>query len=250
MTEMLRFAIETIEAAGRLTLAHFQNGVRVELKPDASPVTVADEEAEAFIRERIRRHYPGHAILGEEGGAEGDAEERWVIDPIDGTKSFVCGVPLYGCLLSYEVGGLPQVAAISFPALGDLVWAEAGQGAFLNGRSIRVSDHASLDGAVICVAGHKNMARLGYAGPFERNVAPRAMATRTWSDAYGHFLVASGRVAAMIDPVLEPYDVSAPWLIVQEAGGRVTSLRGEPGLHREALSSNGRIHDALVAALR
>lgn len=249
INSLLQFTIRTLEAAGEVTLKYFQRGPGVDLKQDQSPVTAADREAEALIRDRIHAAFPDHGILGEEYGIEGDAGTRWVIDPIDGTKSFVAGVPLYGCLLSFEEDGQPMVAGIYFPALGLMVGAARGSGATCNGSTMRVSTRETIEGSIICCGSHKNMGRRGIASRFETEVASIAMATRTWGDAYGHFLVASGRVDAMIDPVVERYDISGPSLIVHEAGGACTNLLGESGLHREALSSNGMLHQALVDAL-
>lgn len=238
-----------MEAAGDLTLRYFQTGVRTELKADDSPVTIADREAELLIRERIQQRFPDHGILGEEFGTEGTSTERWVIDPIDGTKSFVCGVPLYGCLLSFEVDETPVVALVYFPPLKEMLYAVQGGGAYCNGQPIRVSNRPTLSGSVVCSAGHNGMKRKGISHSFETNVVSQCMATRTWCDAYGHALVAKGQVEAMVDPYLKHYDISAPWLLVREAGGRVTDFAGNVGLALEAISSNGFVHGELLVAL-
>lgn len=249
LEELRNFAKQTLLLAGDVTLQYFQKGPGVELKANLSPVTVADTEAESLIRDRIAKSFPNHGIFGEEFGKEGDAAARWVIDPIDGTKSFVAGVPLYGGLLSFEEDGKPVVAAMVFPALGLLVSAVLGAGSECNGQPIRVSTRAMLSGSLISCGSHKSMGARGISGTFEANIASQAMATRTWGDAYGHLLVACGRIDAMVDPVVEHYDISAPWLIVHEAGGRSTNLHGEEGLWGEALSSNGLLHSQIVAAL-
>jgi histidinol phosphatase-like enzyme (inositol monophosphatase family) len=245
MSPRLSFALDTAVRAGRFTLAHFNTGTPVEFKPDATPVTEADRGAERIIRGAIEAAYPWEAILGEEEGSSGSGDNRWVIDPIDGTKSFVCGVPLYATLLSYEIGGEPVIGVAFFPALNELLYAEKGEGAFWNGRKCRVSARTSLEGAVVSSGSHASMEKHGKAEGF-RTVAQRTMATRTWCDAYGHSLVATGRIEAMIDPIVNHWDVSAMSLIVVESGGRFTDFSGVPGPHAEAVSSNGLVHEELL----
>ncbi|MBI1756154.1 MAG: histidinol phosphate phosphatase [Fimbriimonas ginsengisoli] len=250
MSPRLAFALESLERAGRLTLEYFRAGTTVETKGDKTPVTIADREAEALLREAIGRAYPGETILGEEQGlASGSGEGRWVIDPIDGTKSFICGVPLYANLLSYEIDDEPALAACCFPALGEMIWAERGQGSFLNERPIRVSTRTSLEGAVICTASVFGLRRRGV---LEQVVAlsERALATRTWCDAYGHAMVARGAADAMIDPSVARWDISAMSLIVREAGGRFTDFSGGDALGAEGLSSNGLLHESVLEVLR
>lgn len=230
-------------------MAHFRNRAAPEIKADGTPVTLADKAAERHIREAIGRQYPGEAILGEEEGGDENAKDRWVIDPIDGTKSFVCGVPLYATLLSYEEGGIPVLGIAYFPALGELAYAERGLGAFLNGRPMRVSQKTALKETVICCASHKGLANAGLNEGVTR-LARQVMATRTWCDAYGHMLVADGRVEAMIDPAVQRYDISALQVIVEEAGGTFTDLGGTPNPSLQAVSSNGLLHDTVLESLR
>lgn len=259
MSPRLEFALNLVHRAGRGTLAHFQTGVEVESKGDATPVTVADRRAEEMIRRGIEGKFPGEAILGEEHGATGDAENRWVIDPIDGTKSFISGVPLYATLLAYEEAGVPVLGICYFPALDEILYATKGCGANWNGRAVRVSQKQSLDGSLVCCGGHRLMAELGRMGPLLK-IAERAMATRTWSDAYGHALVATGRAEAMIDPQVSRWDISAMKIIVEEAGGTMTDFAGSnpfcsntqhatPDTY-EALSSNRLLHPELLEAFR
>ena len=256
MTPRLEFALELAVRAGRGTLAHFQTGVAVEAKQDSSPVTIADREAESLIRSEIARAYPEEAILGEEEGESGQgSERRWVVDPIDGTKSFICGVPLYATLLSFEEYGRPVLGVCYFPALDELLYASVGQGAWFNGRRAQVSSRASVEGSVLCCGGHRLMADLGRMAPFLR-LSEKALATRTWSDAYGHALVATARVDAMIDPQVARWDISAMKVIVEEAGGRMTDFMGQDALNArrpspnafEAVSSNGLLHQELLEA--
>lgn len=248
MPDRLAFAMQTAYEAGRTTLAWFNVPTQIERKGNDSPVTVADREAERYIRRQLAAHYPGEAVYGEEEGGVA-SEDRWVIDPIDGTKSFIAGVPLFATLLSYEQDGKTLVAAAYFPALEEMVAAERGLGTTWNGRVARVSQVSDFRNATICCAGHKSIAQFGYSEALNK-LAADCLATRTWSDAYGHLLVATGRVEAMIDPILEPYDISAMRLIVTEAGGRCTTLAGAEKPTTEALSTNGILHDALLKRLR
>lgn len=228
-------------------MAHFQTGASVDLKADASPVTIADREAESLLRRAIEASYPGDAILGEEEGLSGAGDTRWVIDPIDGTKSFISGVPLYATLLSYEVDGIPVLGVSYFPALDEIVYAERGKGAFWNGRPCRVSQRQALAGSVLSCGSHASMAKHGRAEGLAA-LAQRTLATRTWTDAYGHALVATGRIDAMIDPVLAPWDISAMEVIIEEAGGTFTDFEGQPHPRDCAVSSNGLIHGELMRA--
>lgn len=247
MTPRLAFALEAVHRAGRLTLAHFQTGAGIETKADGSPVTIADKGAERLIRDMIAEAFPGEAVLGEEeGGATGGT--GWVIDPIDGTKSFVCGVPLYATLLSYEVEGDPIVGVCGFPALGEVVYAELAAGAFWNGRPCRVSEQDRLELATISSGSQFSMNKYGRAEG-HWNLIQRSKIARTWSDAFGHALIATGRAEAMIDPIVAPWDISAMRIIVAEAGGRCTDFAGGKP-ENEMISSNGLLHEEILGAFR
>lgn len=245
MTERLTFALELAYRAGRSTLPFFHSKTAVEFKDDRSPVTEADKTAERIIREAIEKKYPKEALLGEEEGAKGAGPFRWVIDPIDGTKSFICGVPLYGTLLSYEEEGKPVLGVCYFPALDEMLYAEKGRGTYLNGRLCRVSARSDISRCTLSCGSHASMDRKGYS-EFFLSLAKEAMTTRTWSDAYGHALVATGRIEAMIDPTVALWDVSAMAIIVEEAGGQMTDFKGNPYPHSEAISSNGLLHNMLL----
>lgn len=248
MSPRLEFALDNAVRAGKSTLSYFNAGTKVERKVDDSPVTEADLRAERLIRDAIEANFPGESVLGEEEGGE-PAERFWVIDPIDGTKSFVCGVPLFGTLLSYEENGEPQVGVAYFAALDEVVYAEKGEGCFWSGKPCRVSETPNIEDSVLSCGSHASMRRCGKDAAFLK-LAERARATRTWTDAYGHALVATGRIEAMIDPILAYWDISAMKLIVREAGGRFTDFAGGEHPVDQAISSNGRIHDLLLEAFR
>jgi myo-inositol-1(or 4)-monophosphatase len=250
MSPRLAFALNAVHRAGRSTLRYFQNDPPTAFKQDETPVTEADREAERLLREAIRDAFPGEPILGEEEGHEGGpGPNRWVLDPIDGTKSFVCGVPLYATLLSYEVEGEPVVGACYLPALDLMVAAEKGQGATANGRPIRAVGSADLARAVICHGGLLTMRKSGRLEGF-LELSSKVMATRTWCDAYGHALVAMGRVDAMVDPRVARWDVSAMAIIVREAGGRFTDFRGGEAIADEAISANPALHGRVLEYFR
>lgn len=242
----LLFAQEIIKEAGAITLKYFRKSFQTELKADFSPLTIADLECENFLRQKIAESFPRDGIYGEEQAKSGDQSQRWVIDPIDGTKSFVCGVPLYSVLLSYEINEIPVLGLCYVPAVDELYFASTGNGAFCNNEPIQVSEKRDFENAVICCAGHKSMHNHGYDIGLNR-ISNDLMASRTWCDAYGHMMVARGDAVAMIDPVLEHYDISAPWLIVREAGGKFTTIDGKSDLPgASGLSSNGIMHEAIL----
>ena len=255
MSPRLQFAVEAAYVAGRSTLGLFNTRPDVEIKSDATPLTLADRNAERILREMIGKAYPNDAILGEEEGATGSSDDQWIIDPIDGTKSFICGVPLYGTLLSFERGGETLIGIAYMPALDWMVYAEKGQGTFSNGRKASVSNRADIEGSIICCGGHKHMRLRKKAEAIDR-IAEKAMATRTWMDVYGYCLVASGQVDAMIDPAVAYWDLSAVSLIIEEAGGLFTNHKGGPwrdgheeGTY-ESCGANPVLHPKLIAELQ
>jgi histidinol-phosphatase len=249
MSPRLAFALNAVWSAGRSTLSLFQNLEGFDSKEDQTPVTAADRRAEEIIRAEIEKAFPGETVLGEEQGLTGASDSRWVVDPIDGTKSFVAGVPLYATLLAWEQEGEPEIGVVYFPALDEMFYAEKGGAALRNGRPIRVSSRPTVTQSILCHAGAKGMAAGGHAKGLE-TLARRAMATRTWCDAYGHMLVAAGRADAMFDPVVSRWDVSALLPILACAGGMATRLDGgsvlepmRPDGALQMLSSNGLLHE-------
>ncbi|HSH46539.1 MAG TPA: inositol monophosphatase family protein [Longimicrobiales bacterium] len=228
LIQELEFALEIAREAGTLTLQWFPGAGRnidVDRKDDGSPVTRADRAAEALLRRRIAERYPGDAILGEEEGeSTGDTGRRWILDPIDGTRSFIRGVPLYGVLVALEVHGAPRVGVIHMPALGDTVAAARGAGCTWNGRPARVSDTSRLEDALVLTSGDPAPSQERMAG--WRRLADRAGTARTWGDCYGYALVATGRAEAMLDPILNTWDAAAVRPIIEEAGGVFTDWYG------------------------
>lgn len=224
---LLEFAVELAWRAGRVTLAHFQTGADADMKADGTPVTVADREAERTLRVLIERRFPHHGILGEEfGETRPDAVRRWLLDPIDGTRSFIRGVPLYGVLIALEEAGEALLGALHFPALsGETVYAARGVGCWWDGRRARVSASRDLSTALVLTTDPKGAVADARSRGWDR-LQDRAGLARTWGDCYGHALVATGRAEAMIDPVLAPWDAAALKPVVEEAGGRFTDWAG------------------------
>jgi histidinol phosphatase-like enzyme (inositol monophosphatase family) len=249
LTTFLDFAVETAWQAGRLTLAHYQTGVAIERKADQSVVTIADRAAEQLIRQKIAARFPDHAVVGEEFGANAQSGSyTWFVDPIDGTTSFVRGVPFFGVLMGLVIDGTPAVGVCYLAALDEMIAAAAGLGCRWNGRVTRVSDVSSLsDACVVSTDARQVSERLGDAwSDLQRATAVQ----RGWGDCYGHCLVATGRADIMLDPRMNAWDCAALVPILQEAGGRFTDWRGSAVIGGgDAVSTNGRLHDEVLARL-
>jgi histidinol-phosphatase len=244
LEELLEFAVGAATSAGQVTLAHYQSGVAAEIKPDATPVTVADREAERLIRALIEARFPDDGIMGEEfGSVRPAAARRWILDPIDGTRSYVRGVPLFGVLIALEQDDEVMLGVAHFPALRETVAAARGLGCRWNGRRASVSGVGRLEEALVLTTDAEKMEELGH-GPAWNRLRSRAGTVRTWGDCYGHILVATGRAEAMLDPVLAPWDVAALFPIVEEAGGVFTDWDGK----RTHRGGSGIATNAAVAA--
>ena len=218
------FAVDIAREAGLLTLELFrQPDVSIDDKEDGSPVTAADREAERLLRERIGTTHPDDAVVGEEeADTEGKSGRTWILDPIDGTQSFVHGVPLYANLVALEDEFGPAVGVINIPALEECVWAGRGLGCFANGEPTRVADRSDLRGACIVTSGVDYWPSAATLDEF----VGRGAVIRTWGDAYGYALVATGRAHAMVDPIVSRWDVAPMLTIFPEAGGIFTDLSG------------------------
>ena len=250
--ELLDFANTIAWQAGKITLRYFQSGVAVDHKADESPVTVADRESEAYLRAQITARYPDHAVLGEEDGLSGgaDAEYRWILDPIDGTKSFVRGVPLYGVMVGLLRGDEPLAGVVNMPALGEVVSAAKGQGCWWNGRQCRVSRVGTLRESLAVATVAAGYEEWGKGAAFARILGAAGM-FRTWADCYGYLLVATGRAELALDPAMNIWDAAALAPILQEAGGTYTDWRGTPTITGgEGIGSNGLVLDEVLGLIR
>ncbi len=247
----LTVALAAATRGGRIALAAFGRRMKVESKADASPVTDSDRRAEEAIRGAIRRAFPEDGFLGEEFGDEGTgARARWIIDPIDGTRNFIRGIPFWGVLLAREVRGHLTTGVMHFPALRETLWATRGRGAYRNGRRLRVSRVTSLARAYVSHGGYEYLRRRRGQAMLAA-VYARCAAMRAFGDCWGYSWVARGHVDAMFEADVKPWDAAALKIVVREAGGRFTDWRGRDSfLGPTILASNGRIHGALVAILR
>jgi histidinol-phosphatase len=245
----LALALSLADAADELTTRRFRaHDLRVETKPDRTPVTEADHAVETMVRQRLDEARPGDGVVGEEFGATGDGRRRWIVDPIDGTKSFVRGVPAWATLLALEVDGDVALGVVSAPALGRRWWARRGGGAFADGDRIRVSAVRRLEDAHLCGPSERYFDVCGLGAAF-RGLAERCWGAAGFADFWGHVLVAEGAVDVMVEPVLALWDVAALRPIVEEAGGRVSDLTGA-GWADDApcVTTNGWLHDTVLAA--
>ena len=230
LPDLLPRAVECAQLAGRSTLAHFNNNVAAEYKGDDTPVTVADRNAETLVRDYLAEHFPTHGVAGEEhpDTAGSDPDHQWIVDPIDGTKSFIHGVPLYGVLLAYLHKGTVKAGVIHLPALHETIYAAEGLGAFFNGAPARCSPTTKLEDATI-VAG--SVTRAVDRSNAYRALADRARLNRGWGDAFGYALVATGRADLMLDPKIAPWDCAPMPIILQEAGGWSGNWNGGQDIH-------------------
>ncbi|MCZ6533926.1 MAG: histidinol-phosphatase [SAR324 cluster bacterium] len=251
MQEWIDFAEELARESGKLVLGYFGTPLDVQHKADHSPVTKADQEAEALMRRMIEVRFPQHQVVGEESGTSGPAEAKlqWMLDPIDGTKSFILGVPLFCTLIALLKEGRPILGAIHIPVSGELLIGAEGRETVLNGRPVHVSGTRSLSEATVVYTSSGSMWKEGYGEAF-RVLQGQARLVRGWGDGYGHMLVATGRADIMLDPILSPWDVAALKPCVEGAGGRLTDLQGQVlDLGESALSTNGHLHDEVLAII-
>jgi len=237
---LLDEAVALAREAGQLTLEWFRSAdLVVDEKGDGSPVTAADRAAERLIRERLAATHPGDAIVGEEeADVEGTTDRRWIIDPIDGTKPFTHGVPLYCTLLAFEDEHGPAIGVIDLPALGETVYAGRGLGCFCNGVRAHVSTREHLWGSYLTTSGFDYWDERALSATRESG-----MYMRTWGDGYGYAMVATGRAEAMVDPAAAPWDVAPMPVIIGEAGGRFTDFTNTVTIDGgNGLATNGILH--------
>ena len=240
----LKIALEAASNAETVIMDYYSGGIASELKADGTPVTVADTEAERVIIETIAAEFPDHGFLGEESGdTDSTSPYVWIIDPIDGTKNYIRHIPLFGTQIALMKADELILGVSNMSAMNELLYAEKGRGAFLNDEPIKVTAVDQVAEAMIC---HGGMDTFGDRGILESlcNLALDAARTRSFGDCYMYHLLASGRVDAVIEAAISVWDIAALTVIVEEAGGRVTDLRGEPiGVNTDSiLATNGFLH--------
>jgi histidinol phosphatase-like enzyme (inositol monophosphatase family) len=249
---LIPFLTDLVTRAGHITLKYFQKTFRIEKKTDDSPVTRADRESEEFLTREITARYPQDTILGEEFGTSGEgiSGRRWIIDPLDATRSFIRGVPLYGVLVAVEDQGEIIAGAISIPALQETVVAQQGLGCQWNGTPCSVSQTRSLEDALLLTTDIANNYRYGRGEAWEK-LSSRCRMYRTWGDCYGYVLVATGRADIMVDPIAEIWDIAAVKPIIEEAGGKFTDYDGVATIEsRCGIATNGILHDEILKLVR
>ena len=246
-SSLLEFALDAVWQAGRITLGYFQTGVRVDRKADNTPVTIADRQAEKKLRELIHHHWPDHAIIGEEfGNTEKPSPYTWIIDPIDGTRSFVSGVPIYSTLLALTDGDEALLGIIHLPALNETIYAVRGGGCYWNGRRAQVSNVTQLTDAVLLTSELNIFSQYGRQAAWEK-LLQMTYIQRTWGDAYGYALIATGRADLMVDPAIALWDAGPLQLILEEAGGTFTDWQGNPTIHAgEGIATNGKLLEQVM----
>ena len=244
--ELLEAAADIAREAVAFVKAGFERDFEVEIKRDGSEVTEIDKGAEALVRQLVAERFPDDTVIGEEAGTtEGNSGRRWIVDPIDGTASFVRRVPLFSTLLAvYDEHG-PAVGIVAIPALDEFVVAGRGRGCSHNGQPTRVSDVTTVAESCISASAFD-----GSWWPTESLLAisDSGAKTRTWGDGYGYFLVATGRVEAMVEPSLNTWDIAPMLVVIPEAGGRITTWTGSTELAQGAgwVATNGHLHDEIL----
>ena len=242
MSPDLTLALELADAADALSVGRFRaHDLIIETKPDRTPVTEADRAVEEAIRARLAVERPGDGVLGEELGASGGGRRRWILDPIDGTRNYSRGIPVWATLIALEEDGVPRIGVVSAPALGRRWWAERGVGAFADGGRIHVSAVSQVADAVLCFALEQELPALAH----------RCWHPRAYGDFWAHMLVAEGAADGAIDAVgVTLWDLAAVQPIVEEAGGRFTDREGAARADGgTGVSSNGLLHDELLEAM-
>ncbi len=250
LNELLQFAVELARGAGDITLEYFRKKPETSKKSDGSYVTIADRQAESYLRKEIAKRFPDDGVLGEEEGElQGRSGRRWIVDPIDGTFAFVHGVPFYGVLIALEIEEELNVGVINIPALGEIVSAASGLGCFLNGEPTRVSSTSELKDALLLATDFTACPKYGF-GRAAELLQERAKASRTWGDCYGYVLVATGRADVMLDPVMNLWDCAPMLPIMEEAGGTFTDWHGVRTANGgNSIATNGVLYDEVMTLL-
>ena len=247
-SEFLKVALEAAKNAEEVITAYYTDDMKVEMKEDETPVTLADRGAEKVIRETIKRAFPDHGFLGEEYGIEaGESPYLWIIDPIDATKNYIRKIPIFGTQIALMKGDDLILGVSNAPLLNELLYAEAGEGAFLNGKPIQVSDVAQPEEAMVCHGGLKWFVEKGtFSGVY--NIINDVARTRGFGDFYMYHLAASGRADAVVEAAISVWDIAAITVIMREAGGQVTDIQGQSITKDTAslVATNGILHNTIL----
>ncbi len=249
MDELKKFCKHLSDESGKVIKQYFRSDVNIETKGDDSPVTIADKKAEETMRELIMKHYPGHGILGEEfGNYNEEAEYRWILDPIDGTKSFITGTVTFGTLIALTKNGKPVLGVINQPILGEYLIGD-NETALLNHVQVKVRECNSVVDATLLTTDHLNIEAYQNIEPFEALIR-KVKLYRQWGDCYGYYLVATGFADVMVDPVMSIWDSMALIPVIKGAGGVITDYRGQDALNGSSIIAAAKgIHRQIVNEL-
>jgi histidinol-phosphatase len=261
MQDLLTLALEAVAQAHKVIMQHYQKALTVEWKPDATPVTIADKGAEEVMREFLLKRDAGFGFVGEEFGCTTSKNGyTWIMDPIDGTKSFIYGVPLFGTLLALMEKGEPVVGIIALPALNSVLYAAKGLGCFCDGKPVKTSAVTHLADSLVLSGTVNTFEARGHTASFTK-LRQSARLYRGWGDCYGYYQVAQGRAEVMCDPVVSLWDIAPMPIIFSEAGGRFSALDGKSYSWQEAdfmqehvfadqysgcVATNGLIHKKVI----
>ena len=249
MKEFKDFAKLLADESGKIIKSYFRTNISIDTKKDESPVTIADKKAEETMRSLIERNFPEHGIIGEEFGNKNEnAEYKWALDPIDGTKSFICGTVTFGTLIALLKDGLPILGVINQPILNEFLIGDNFT-TELNGRSVKVRECKNLNEAVLLTTDHLNMHQYQNGKNFEELIR-NVKLYRKWGDCYGYYLVATGFADIMIDPIMSPWDKLALIPVINGSGGKITDYHGNDPIKGEStIATCGSIHDEVIKIL-
>lgn len=247
-SKFLEVAIEAAKNAEKIIMKYYDNNLTWQTKPDLSPVSIADTEAERIIIETIRNSFPGHSFLGEESGSDSiTSKYQWIIDPIDGTRNYVRGIPLFATQIALMEDGEVIVGVSNAPTMNELMSAEKGKGAFLNDKKINVSKIESLSDSYLVFGGIKHFKKYGYLDHLLK-IAENAGGHRGFGDAWSFHLLAQGKIDIIVEAKVKIWDIAALKIIVEEAGGKVTDITGNDITKNSAsiIATNRYLHDSVL----
>lgn len=247
--DFIPFVEQLAKSGGEIIRHYFNGSYNIQYKEDLSPVTIADKETEKKMRELIRQKFPHHGIMGEEfEDINVDAEYKWMLDPIDGTKSFIAGVPLFGSLIALLHNDQPVLGAIVQPLSGNIMLGYE-KGTFLNSRRVRVNEQSDLGKALLLTTDVKDIVQYQNKQHFEKLLSQVAL-FRTWGDCFGYFLLAKGNADIMLDPIMSPWDIMALVPIIRGAGGIITDYQGnDPVLGNSIVATTSALHEQVISIL-
>lgn len=250
LNEFRQFSKWLADESGKIIKHYWRTDIKVENKPDLSPVTIADKKAEEFMREMIMKKYPNHGILGEEFGEHNpNAGYKWVLDPIDGTKSFICGTITFGTLIALLKNGEPILGVINQPIINEFLIGD-NHTAELNGKTVHVRECSDISEAVLLTTDQLNIEKYQSIKKFDE-LAHKIKLYRQWGDCYGYYLVATGYADIMIDPVMSPWDLYALIPVIRGAGGTITDYQGnDPLIGNSIIATGGKVHNEVIELLK